>query len=174
MRAFNLSLLFFSQCLWANDLIEAAKERLNHVVFYDGAYQSIAYPMGDVDKNKGVCTDVIVRSYRTLGIDLQQLVHEDMALNFKNYPQMWGLKKPDSNIDHRRVPNLETFFSRFGTKLPMTKNPDIYQPGDIVGYPDQPIREPAEFVFWNIHKGKPEPLYLFFLRKVAPFLNFGA
>jgi hypothetical protein len=126
---FLLSIAFQAN---ANDLVEAAKERLNHVVFYDGAYQSIAYPMGDVDKNKGVCTDVIVRSYRTLGIDLQQLVHEDMALNFKNYPKIWGLKKPDSNIDHRRVPNLETFFSRFGTKLPMTKNPDIYQPGDIV------------------------------------------
>ncbi|MCB1581783.1 MAG: DUF1287 domain-containing protein [Marinicella sp.] len=116
----------------ANGLVAAATERLNHFVVYDGSYQKIAYPMGDVDENKGVCTDVIIRSYRALGIDLQQLVHEDMKAHFADYPQLWGLKKPDSNIDHRRVPNLETYFRRHGKVLPITDRPHDYQPGDLV------------------------------------------
>lgn len=114
------------------NLITAAKERLNHLVIYDGSYQSIPYPNGDVDKHKGVCTDVIIRSYRQLGIDLQKLVHEDMQNNFALYPQTWGLTKPDSNIDHRRVPNLETFFKRHGKSLPITNNSKDYKPGDLV------------------------------------------
>jgi len=113
-------------------IVTAAKERLNHFVIYDGSYQSIDYPNGDVDKNKGVCTDVVIRSYRALGIDLQQLVHEDMVKNFNLYPQIWGLNKPDSNIDHRRVPNLEKFFQRNGTSLIISKNPNSYLPGDLV------------------------------------------
>ena len=88
----------------------------------------------DIDNNTGVCTDVIIRSYRAVGIDLQQLVHEDMIANFEEYPskQIWGLTKPDSNIDHRRVPNLQIFFERNGEKLDITFNPDDYYPGDIV------------------------------------------
>lgn len=128
----TLFLLFFSLPLYANDLVNAAKERLNHFVIYDGSYQKITYPMGDVDENKGVCTDVIIRSYRTLGVDLQQLVHEDMSVNFDQYPQIWGLSKPDSNIDHRRVPNLETYFKRRGKQLPVTDQASDYQPGDLV------------------------------------------
>ena len=115
-----------------NGLVTAANERLKHFVIYDGAYQSIAYPNGDVDKNKGVCTDVIIRSYRSLGIDLQQLVHEDMKKNFKDYPQIWGLSKPDTNIDHRRVPNLEKFFNRNGTTLSISDDARDYKPGDLV------------------------------------------
>jgi len=115
-----------------NKLVSAAKERLNHFIIYDGSYESIPYPNGDVHKNKGVCTDVIIRSYRTLGIDLQQLVHEDMKANFDEYPNNWGLKKPDSNIDHRRVPNLEKFFQRKGKSLVVSKNSSDYQPGDLV------------------------------------------
>lgn len=128
----RILILLFSLQVNANDLVAAAKERLNHFVFYDGSYQSIDYPNGDVDKNKGVCTDVVIRSYRILGIDLQQLVHEDMLANFDSYPPIWGLSKPDSNIDHRRVPNLETYFSRFGTELPITDKAEDYLPGDLV------------------------------------------
>ncbi len=97
---------FYSQ------LVQAAKERTNHSVVYDGSYKRIAYPNGDVPATIGVCTDVIIRSYRALGTDLQVLVHEDMRDNFTLYPsnRIWGLTKPDSNIDHRRVPNLQHFF----------------------------------------------------------------
>ncbi len=133
MRNVFLMLLISPQLL-ANDLVAAAKERLKHVVLYDGSYQTIAYPMGDVHKNKGVCTDVIIRAYRTLNVDLQQLVHEDMTGAFAAYPKNWGLKKPDPNIDHRRVPNLETFFQRHGQALPITQEAKDYQPGDIVSW----------------------------------------
>lgn len=129
-------LIIFISCsvAEANPLVEAAQERLEHVVIYDGAYQKIDYPMGDVDANKGVCTDVIIRSYRTIDIDLQQLVHEDMSVHFSFYPAHWGLSQPDSNIDHRRVPNLETFFARHGESLPVTQNAADYQPGEIVSW----------------------------------------
>ncbi len=131
MRLFIIMLLTMSYAT-ANPLVEAAKERLKHVVIYDGAYQRIDYPNGDVSPNKGVCTDVIIRSYRSLGVDLQKLVHEDMKNDFSEYPNHWGLSKPDSNIDHRRVPNLETYFARHATTLPITDNPADYQPGDLV------------------------------------------
>ena len=101
-------------------------------VAYDPAYFSIPYPNGDVPANKGVCTDVVIRAYRKLQIDLQQLVHEDMKNNFDKYPRRWGLRKTDTNIDHRRVPNLMTFFSRKGTSIPVTKKASDYLPGDIV------------------------------------------
>lgn len=99
---------------------------------YDLSYYSIAYPKGDVPPDKGVCTDVIIRAYRKLQVDLQQLVHEDMLRNFSVYPNDWGLRSTDKNIDHRRVPNLITFFKRKGATVPITNNPDDYQPGDIV------------------------------------------
>ena len=88
--------------------------------------------MGDVPAGTGVCTDVVVRAYRKLGIDLQELVHEDMKTNFRCYPAIFGLKKPDPNIDHRRVPNLMVFFKRYGESLPVLKRADLYKPGDIV------------------------------------------
>lgn len=113
-------------------LIEAAKERTQHKVTYDGSYHSIPYPMGDVPDNIGVCTDVIIRSYRGIGIDLQERVHKDMKANFSRYPKNWGLKRPDSNIDHRRVPNLQTFFKRHGETLAVTDNSQDYRPGDLV------------------------------------------
>ncbi len=116
------------------ELVAAAKQRLNHFVIYDGSYQSIPYPNGDVSSHKGVCTDVIIRSYRTLGIDLQELVHEDMQQNFDQYPKIWGLQKPDSNIDHRRVPNLEAYFSRFGQSLSVSSDAADYTPGDVVSW----------------------------------------
>lgn len=101
-------------------------------VVYDPSYFGIDYPNGDVPAGKGVCTDVVIRAYRKLGIDLQQLVHEDMKAHFKEYPDNWGLSKPDPNIDHRRVPNLMRFFSRFGQELLQSNNSGDYKPGDIV------------------------------------------
>ncbi|TQV87221.1 DUF1287 domain-containing protein [Aliikangiella coralliicola] len=117
---------------WNERLVKAAQERTKQNVTYSGRYISIRYPGGDVPENIGVCTDVIIRSYRQLGIDLQQLVHEDMRDHFELYPDNWGLKRPDTNIDHRRVPNLQVFFSRFGEQLPISKNAAAYQPGDMV------------------------------------------
>lgn len=101
-------------------------------VIYTPSYVAIDYPNGDVPAKTGVCSDVVIRAYRKLGIDLQKEVHEDMKANFSLYPKTWGLKSTDKNIDHRRVPNLETFFSRKGKSLPVTNNANDYQIGDIV------------------------------------------
>ena len=129
-----LLLLLCSPTVVATSLVDAAKERLQHFVVYDGAYQVIDYPMGDVAANKGVCTDVIIRAYRQTGIDLQVLVHEDMRSEFAAYPDHWGLSRPDSNIDHRRVPNLEVFFTRHGQALPPSTDANDYLPGDVVSW----------------------------------------
>ncbi len=113
-------------------LADAAFQLTHDRVVYDPAYFKISYPNGDVPADKGVCTDVVIRAYRKLGIDLQQLVHDDMKQNFPVYPKIWGLKKTDTNIDHRRVPNLMTFFSRFGTVKNISQNGEDYMAGDIV------------------------------------------
>ena len=113
-------------------LAAAALERTNHQVTYDGSYRSIPYPSGDVPDHLGVCTDVVVRSYRRLGIDLQRLVHEDMSASFDAYPNLWGLTRPDPNIDHRRVPNLERFLERQGAAVAVSRAPADYRPGDLV------------------------------------------
>ncbi|MFV0627453.1 MAG: DUF1287 domain-containing protein [Alphaproteobacteria bacterium] len=115
-----------------NTELAKATEKLNTLVLYTPKYVKIPYPNGDVDERTGVCTDVVIRAYRELGIDLQQLVHEDMKKNFKLYPKNWGLTRTDTNIDHRRVPNLQVFFSRFGKLKKITKNPADYETGDIV------------------------------------------
>jgi len=118
----------------AQALVEAALERTRHRVTYDGAYRSIPYPNGDVPSDQGVCTDVVIRAYRALGIDLQRLVHEDMQAHFDAYPsrRLWGLSGPDANIDHRRVPNLQAFFRRLGKRLPVSREPGDYASGDLV------------------------------------------
>ncbi|TDU81101.1 hypothetical protein EI77_00403 [Prosthecobacter fusiformis] len=113
-------------------LCHAALDRTAVTVRYDGAYLRIPYPGGDVPAETGVCTDEVIRSYRVLGFDLQKLVHEDMKRNFSAYPKNWGLPKPDTNIDHRRVPNLQTFFKRKRAALPTTQNPADYKPGDLI------------------------------------------
>ena len=123
--------LGFSQ-IQEDTLSVAALELTLDEVVYDPSYFSIDYPNGEIPKGRGVCTDVIIRAYRKLKIDLQKEVHQDMKQNFGLYPSIWGLKKTDKNIDHRRVPNLMTFFSRKGTVKPITKNPIDYKPGDIV------------------------------------------
>jgi len=120
------------QVVYADKLSDAALELTRQLVVYDPGYFSIPYPNGDIPADKGVCTDVVIRAYRKLGIDLQKEVHEDMKGNFGQYPNRWGLTKPDRNIDHRRVPNLMVFFSRHGTKKPVTNNAGDYLPGDIV------------------------------------------
>ncbi len=120
------------EATFADSLIAAAVERTEHHVVYDGSYQRLDYPGGDVAEGRGVCTDVIIRSYRVLGIDLQKEVHEDMAANFSAYPNLWQLSRADANIDHRRVPNLQRFFERQDSELPVTNLGSDYQPGDLV------------------------------------------
>ncbi len=115
-------------------LLESANEQLNLTKSYDPNYTVITYPNGDVPIEKGVCTDVVIRAFRNAGVDLQKEVHEDMTANFAAYPAKWNLKSPDANIDHRRVPNLQTFFSRRGKSLPITQNNADYQPGDVVAW----------------------------------------
>lgn len=139
MKTFTLLLLlFFCHSAMSGSfdkaIVAAAIERTNYEIRYDGSYISIEYPGGDVPANTGVCTDVIIRSYRAIGTDLQKLVHEDMSANFSQYPSkhIWGLTGTDRNIDHRRVLNLQTFFSRQGQKLAITANKEDYAPGDIV------------------------------------------
>ena len=137
-----LALILF--CLWvlsralgaqepaasfAERFVGAAKDRLAHTVRYDPAYVVLDYPGGDVPADTGVCTDEVIRAYRTLGIDLQKLLHEDMKADFSAYPKLWGLKRPDKNIDHRRVPNLETFFRRHGAAVAEGSE---FLPGDLV------------------------------------------
>ncbi|HEY1083432.1 MAG TPA: DUF1287 domain-containing protein [Prosthecobacter sp.] len=117
---------------FATRLVHAALDRTANTVRYDGAYLKIPYPGGDVPAEMGVCTDEVIRSYRVLGFDLQKLVHEDMKKHFSAYPKHWGLPRPDTNIDHRRVPNLQTFFKRKGASLPVTQNPADYRPGDLI------------------------------------------
>lgn len=115
-----------------DSLINAARARTQKPEFYDGTYRVIAYPNGDVNDSLGVCSDLVIRSYRAINIDLQVLVHEDMKAHFRLYPNRWHLKKPDSNIDHRRVPNLQRFFERQGAALAVSANPADYKPGDLV------------------------------------------
>ncbi len=116
---------------FADLLVEAALACTEQTVRYDPAYVVIDYPGGDVPSDTGVCTDVVIRSYRALGIDLQQFVHEDMKGSFSSYPKLWGLSRPDPNIDHRRVPNLEAFFKRHEAALNEGDNSD-FLPGDLV------------------------------------------
>ena len=124
--------LAVGQANFYNKLSDSTLELTRQPVVYDPGYYSIEYPNGDVPANRGVCTDVIIRAYRKLGIDLQKEVHEDMKANFDKYPKNWGLTRPDKNIDHRRVPNLMVFFTRHGHVKPITNKPEDYSPGDIV------------------------------------------
>jgi uncharacterized protein len=119
---------------FATLVAQGAEARCRKPEIYDPAYRVIAYPMGDVPDDRGVCADTVIRAFRAGGVDLQALIHRDMKAAFADYPKIWGLKRPDTNIDHRRVPNLETFFKRAGAKLPANTDPALYQPGDIVSW----------------------------------------
>jgi len=116
----------------APTLIAAARAQIGITVEYDPAYTSLAFPNGDVPRTRGVCTDVLIRAYRdAFGVDLQALVNADMRMAFPAYPRRWGLRGPDRNIDHRRVPNLQTFLARKGARLPLPGAPGGWRPGDI-------------------------------------------
>jgi uncharacterized protein YijF (DUF1287 family) len=121
------------------ELVASAQSQIDVTVGYDPAYRKLAYPGGDVPLETGVCCDVVIRALRQQGVDLQRLVHEDMERNFSRYPRNWGLKAPDSNIDHRRVPNLACYFRRQGWSVAVSSNAAAYRPGDIVT--------------WNLGKG---------------------
>lgn len=114
--------------------LESAHRQLETTKNYTQEYIAIKYPNGDVPPETGACTDVIIRAFRAAGVDLQKEVHEDMRAHFAVYPKKWGLPKPDTNIDHRRVPNLQTFFQRRGKSLPVTRNARAFQPGDVVAW----------------------------------------
>jgi uncharacterized protein len=138
-RHFLLAALCVPQHAWANkvyparQLVEAATSQIGVTTLYDPAYVKLAYPNGDVPLDRGVCTDLVIRAYRQgLGVDLQQLVHDDMVKNFASYPKTWGLSKPDRNIDHRRVPNLQRFFERQKAKLAMSDDYSKFSAGDLV------------------------------------------
>jgi uncharacterized protein YijF (DUF1287 family) len=114
-----------------NSVARAAAQQVGVTTLYDPAYARIGYPNGDVPPERGVCADVVVRAFRRVGIDLQADVHLDMVKNFGVYPRSWGLRRPDTNIDHRRVPNLMKYFERRGKKLPLDGS---YQAGDVVAW----------------------------------------
>jgi uncharacterized protein YijF (DUF1287 family) len=117
----------------ARDFVEAARNQIGKTLRYDSSYQVIDYPNGDIPIDRGVCTDVIIRALRVAyNYDLQKAVHEDMKNNFSKYPQIWGLKRPDKNIDHRRVPNLQTFFERNGWSISLSNQTSKFKAGDIV------------------------------------------
>jgi uncharacterized protein YijF (DUF1287 family) len=126
------SVAAWSQTAFQARLADSTLTLTRQRVVYDPTYFRIGYPNGDVPSDRGVCTDVVIRAYRKMGIDLQREVHEDMKANFSRYPKKWGLKSTDRNIDHRRVPNLMTFFGRKGISLPVTPVAGDYIPGDVV------------------------------------------
>ena len=135
LLALIFSFLISASALADAALVSAAQDRLKQRVTYNGAYMKLDYPGGDVPAHIGVCTDVIIRSYRmAYGFDFQKAVHEDMKANFSAYPKNWGLKRPDKNIDHRRVPNLETYLKRQGVSLGLSSKAVDFRPGDIVSW----------------------------------------
>jgi uncharacterized protein YijF (DUF1287 family) len=114
-------------------IVSAARAQIGQTLYYDPRYRPLSYPNGDVPPDRGVCTDVVIRALRkAMHLDLQRVVHEDMRQHFGLYPQLWGSGQPDRNIDHRRVPNLQTFFARRGWALALPTVDSVFQPGDIV------------------------------------------
>jgi len=165
----------FTPAAFANEaLVGAAQERLKVSIRYDGSYRRLDYPNGDVPSNIGVCTDVIIRSYRAaFGFDFQKAVHEDMKANFSAYPKNWGLKRADKNIDHRRVPNLETYLERQGASFRKSRDKADFKPGDLVSWrlggslphigivSDRKARDGTPLIIHNIGAGPQEDNILF-------------
>ncbi len=129
-----VGVFLMSEAVAGQCLVDAARQQIGVTLRYDGSYEQLSYPLGDVPMVRGVCTDVIVRAYRQLDIDLQVLVHEDMRAHFSVYPRNWGLRSPDRNIDHRRVPNLQRFFERHGQSLGVAGDDTAFKPGDLVTF----------------------------------------
>jgi len=170
---------FFSLCAQpllskADLLASAAKQQIGVTVIYDPAYVRLPYPNGDVPPERGVCTDVVIRAFRQQGRDLQKEVHEDMLRSFDRYPKIWGLTAADSNIDHRRVPNLRVYFSRQGWSLPVSNKAEDFRSGDLVTWqlasgvphigivsPDKAKGTSRPLVIHNIGAGAREDDFLF-------------
>ena len=190
-------LLFALLCLCAtlssaqtNDGLKAssaARSQIGVTTTYDPAYSRMAYPMGDVPLERGVCSDVVIRAYRKAGVDFQMLLHRDMRTHFHLYPKIWGLKKPDSNIDHRRVPNLDVFFRRQGKALNVPQVSNSYKPGDIVSWrldnglahigiisDKKSLFDSRPLVIHNIGQGTQEEDVLFSWRIVGHYRWFNA
>ncbi len=168
-----LSLCLLASPLFAEPLVDAARDQVGVTLGYDPSYRALDYPMGDVNPATGVCSDVIIRAYRVQNMDLQQRVHEDMRAHFSAYPKLWGLKSTDKNIDHRRVPNLETFFTRHGKVLSISDDPKDYQAGDLVTWrlpgnlphigivSDRRLEDGTPLIIHNIGRGAREDNILF-------------
>ena len=166
----------------ASEIADAAQERTASNVRYDPAYIRLEYPGGDVPADTGVCTDVVIRTYReALGFDFQKAVHEDMKANFSAYPKNWGLTRADKNIDHRRVPNLEAYLKRQGASLGVSDNKDDFKPGDIVTWrlggrlphigivTDKTARDGTPLIVHNIGAGPKEENILFAYKMTGHF-----
>lgn len=134
LRGILFLLLFHHAQGQAAPLVDKARQQIGVTTSYDPAYKKLPYPAGDVPLETGVCSDVVVRAFRGLKIDLQKEVHEDMEKAFDQYPRKWGLKRPDANIDHRRVPNLMTCFERKGWSIEASKKAADFLPGDVVAW----------------------------------------
>jgi hypothetical protein len=164
--------------LWAGSepsrLTEAARAQVGVTVLYDPAYAPLAYPGGDIPRDRGVCTDVVIRALRDgWGVDLQVAVNRDMTADFAAYPGLWGLTAPDRNIDHRRVPNLARLFERIGAEVPLDEGPQPYLPGDIVTWTlpgnlphigivsDRRMQDGTPLILHNIGQGAREENILF-------------
>lgn len=168
-----LALPVWAQSIQPEQLISAARNQVGVTLGYDPVYRQLDYPGGDVPLATGVCTDVLIRALRAQGLDLQQAVHEDMRAHFPAYPQNWGLKRPDRNIDHRRVPNLMTWFKRQGLAQPISQQAADYRPGDIVTWDlgnglthigivsDRSTAQGVPLILHNIGRGTQEEDILF-------------
>lgn len=158
-----LLVFFFSDTAISDpvaNFVEAARLQIGATVSYDARYRAMDYPNGDIPIDRGVCTDVVIRALRAgLGLDLQKLVHEDMKANFAQYPQKWGLTRPDWNIDHRRVPNLQKYFLRRGWSVKISDNAQDYRPGDIVTC-NLPARLPHIMIVSDRKNGMGIPLVI--------------
>ena len=184
-----------AESIQIKDFVQAARNQIGKTHLYDPSYQVIGYPNGDVPIDRGVCTDVIIRALRVAyNYDLQEFIHEDMEINLSKYPQIWGLNQPDKNIDHRRVPNLQTFFERRGWALPLSNHLSEFKPGDIVTciippnlphimiVSDRRGKDNIPFVIHNIGSGTQEEDRLFEfeltghyrIKGIEPFVSTGS
>ncbi|WP_405120911.1 DUF1287 domain-containing protein [Pseudomonas leptonychotis] len=179
MRLFTVLMLLVlalpavAEPIQTQQLVQDARSQVGVTLGYDPAYRRLNYPLGDVPLNTGVCTDVVIRALRQQGLDLQQAVHEDMRANFSAYPKNWGLKQPDRNIDHRRVPNLMAWFKRQGWSQRLSQDASSYRAGDIVTWDlggglthigivsDRQASSGAPLVLHNIGRGTQEEDILF-------------